>query len=263
VIDIGIMTGSSVGELLESPEGRTVATRFGEVEVATGRVGPWRVGSIARHLAGHRRLSHAVDHRANLAALKRLGARAILASTVVGTVDPSIPLATPILFDDLFFPENRLPGGEPCTIFDDPDDPKRGHLIQEEPYSPRLRQKILLAAGELGLDLTPGGVYGCTNGPRFETKAEVGWLKTAGVAAVSQTCGPETVLAGELEIPYALVGFPVNRAAGVGEPEPEEVLDQRLARGGEVLRRLLLHAVTLLTEEDFSFDHGYVYRVER
>ena len=84
----------------------------------------------------------------------------------------------------------------------------------------------------------------------------------AGVMAVSLTCGPEAVLAGELELPYALIGFPVNYATGVWEPETKEALDRRLTLSKEVLPWLLLRTIETLQGEDFAFDYGYVYRME-
>ncbi len=262
MIDVGIVTGSGIYGLPGGIELHRVETRFGAAEVAVSEVGPWRVGSISRHGEGHRNLPHTIPYRANFAALKELGAQAVLATTAVGAVDPSVRLGSPILFDDLFFPGNLLPSGEPCTLFTEPGDPERGHLIQDEPFAPRLVRKMELAARNLGLEVTVGGVYGHTNGPRFETKAEVQWLGAAGVAAVSQTCGPEAVLAGELELPYGLAGFPVNYATGVSEPEPKEVLERLLGLSAEVLSRLVLRTAAMLEEEDLIHDHGYVYRVE-
>ena len=263
MIDIGIITGSGIYELPADRELRVVESRFGKAEVAVFRLGPWTVGGISRHGRGHHHLPHTIPHRANLVALKRLGARAVLATSTAGVVDTTIPLGRPIVFDDLFFPENRLPGGEPCTVFTKPGDPERGHLIGKEPFSPSLRRKMELAAEDLGIEVTFGGVYAHTNGPRFETRAEIRALGTVGVAAVSQTCGPEAILAGELELPYALVGFPVNYATGVSPTEERrEELDRLLALSAKVLPGFLLGTVEMLQAEDLAFDHGYVYRVE-
>jgi 5'-methylthioadenosine phosphorylase len=262
MIDIGVTTGSGVYELPGAPETHVVENAFGEAKVAVTRVGPWTVGSISRHQSGHHHLPHTIPYQANLTALKQLGARAVLATTAVGAVDPGVHLGRPILFDDLFFPANLLPNGEACTIFTLPGDPERGHLIWTEPFAPRLRRKLGLAAGELGLEIASSGIYAHTNGPRFETRAEIRWLGAAGVTAVSQTCGPEVVLAGELGIAYGLVGFPVNYATGVAEHETREELGRLLALSSEVLPRLVLRATEILEAEDLMFDHGYVYRVE-
>lgn len=261
-IDVGVITGSGLYSFPREVREERVETGFGEVAVQIGRVGRWRVGAISRHGPVHRFLPHQVQYRANLVALSSLGARAVLATTVAGVVDPGLALGRPVLFDDLFFPENRLPNGEICTIFTEPGDPERGHLILSEPFSPRLRRRTARAAEELGLEPTVGGVYGHTNGPRFETRSEIRSLAAAGVTAVSLTCGPEAVLAGELELPYALIGSPVNRATGIGEPETKEDLDRRLALSKEVLPQLLLRTIASLEEEDFTFDYGYVYRME-
>jgi 5'-methylthioadenosine phosphorylase len=262
MIDIGIITGSGIYQVTGDPELHLVDTRFGKAEVAVTRVGPWTVGAISRHGKGHHHLPHTVPHRANLSALKQLGARAVLATTAVGVVDPGIPLGRPILFDDLFFPENLLPNGAACTIFTEPGDPGRAHLIRDEPFAPHLRRKLELAADGLGLEVTVGGVYAHTNGPRFETKSEIRWLNSVGVTAVSQTCGPEVVLAGELELPYALVGFPVNYATGVAGPESEQALSHLLALSAKTLTRLVLQAVEVLEEQDLIYDYGFLYRVE-
>jgi 5'-methylthioadenosine phosphorylase len=262
MIDVGIITGSGIYELAGTPETHMVENAFGEAKVAVTGIGPWTVGSISRHQTGHHHLPHTIPHKANLTALKQLGARAILATTAVGAVDPGVPLGRPIIFDDLFFPANALPNNEPCTVFASPGDPKRGHLVWTEPFAPCLRRRMGLAAGELGLEIKPSGTYAHTNGPRFETRAEIRWLAAAGATAVSQTCGPEVVLAGELGISYGLVGFPVNYATGVAEPETRDELGRLLELSSEVLPRLVLRATETLEEEELVFDHGYVYRVD-
>ncbi len=261
-IDVGVIMGSGLYSFPGAVREEVVETGFGEVAVSVGRVGRWRVGAISRHGPGHRFLPHQIQYRANLAALSRLGARAVLATTVVGAVDPALTLGKPVVFEDLFFPENRLPNGEICTIFTEHGDPERGHLILDEPFSPRLRHRLAQTAEKLGLEPTVGGVYGHTNGPRFETRSEIRSLAAAGVTAVSLTCGPEAVLAGELGLPYALAGFPVNYATGVREPEPKKDLDRRLALSKKALPRLLLRTIDALEKEDLAFDYGYVYRME-
>ena len=107
-----------------------------------------------------------------------------------------------------------------------------------------------------------GGVYAHTNGPRFETRAEIKALDAAGVAAVSQTCGPEAILAGELELSYGLVGFPVNYATGVAELESKEELDRLLSLSAKVLPRLVFNGRDV-EEKDLTFDQGMFYGSRR
>ena len=97
------------------------------------------------------------------------------------------------------------------------------------------------------MPIRDGGCYGHVDGPRFNTRAEIRGLAACGVTAVSQTAGPETVLCGEAELPYALLGFLTDYANGVHEePTPVETLIEMMAASTEafaaVLRAALPHA---------------------
>ena len=82
-----------------------------------------------------------------------------------------------------------------------------------------------------------GGCYGHVDGPRFNTRAEIRGLAAAGVTAVSQTAGPETVLAGEAELPFALVGYATDYANGVqAEATPVERLLELIAASTDDVR---------------------------
>src|SRR5918994_1898375 len=141
---IGIITGSGTYALpgFEGGEPEPVATPWGEALVARGRLAGVEVAHVSRHGAGHVRLSNHVAHRANLAALRALGVDGVLAVTVCGAVDPSVELGSLICFDDLHFLANRLADGSICTFYDAPGDPRRGHWIYEDPYSPELRPAL-------------------------------------------------------------------------------------------------------------------------
>jgi purine nucleoside phosphorylase len=89
-----------------------------------------------------------------------------------------------------------------------------------------------------------GGCYGHVDGPRFNTRAEIRGLAACGVTAVSQTAGPETVLAGEAELPYALLGYPTDWANGVqDEPTPVATLVEMMRRSTAVFAAVLAEAV--------------------
>jgi 5'-methylthioadenosine phosphorylase len=261
---IGIITGTGTYALsgLErgAPEG--VATRFGEALVRRGSLGGVEVLHVSRHGEGHPRLSNHVTHRANVTALKDLGADAVIGVTVCGAVDPSLPLGSLVAFDDLHFLANRLADGSLCTLYDTPGDPRRGHWIYEQPFSAGVRNALLEGCAAAGVLVRDGGCYGHVDGPRFNTRAEIRSLALAGVTAVSQTAGPETVLCGEAELPYALLGYATDYANGVmDEATPIEELLRLIAASTEVFATVLASAVPSLARQDL-IPPGVVYRFE-
>jgi purine nucleoside phosphorylase len=150
--------------------------------------------------------------------------------TVCGAVDPDVALGSLIVFDDLHFVTNRLADGSLCTFHTTPGDERRAHWIYEDPYSPELRRALLEGAGAAGVTARDGGCYGHVDGPRFNTKAEIRGLAACGVTAVSQTAGPETVLCGEAQLPFGLLGYATDYANGVqAEPTPVERLLELIA----------------------------------
>jgi len=261
---IGIITGSGTYALpdLEAGPPEPVATAWGEAAVARGRFAGIDIVHLSRHGEGHVRLSNHVTHRANIAALKEAGADAVVAVTVCGGVDPSLELGSLICFDDVHFASNRLPDGSLCTYFAEPGDRLRGHWIYEDPYAPALRAALLAGAEAAGEPTRDGGCYGHVDGPRFNTKAEIRGLAACGVTAVSQTAGPETVLAGELELPFALLGYVTDYANGVAEEAtPVETLLEMMGRSTAVIASVLAEALPRIDAAALA-PAGIVYRFE-
>ncbi len=225
---VGVITGSGTYALpgFEDAERLTVETPFGPTEVTRGGFAGVETLHLSRHGEGHVRLSNHVTHRANIWALAELGARAVIGCTACGAVDPTLSPGSLVVFDDLHFASNRLPDGSLCTFFSEPGDPRRGHwILHGGPFSSEVREALLAAAGSSGISLRDGGAYGHVDGPRFNTPTEIAQLGRCGVVAVSQTGGPETVLCGELELPFALIGFVTDYAnevrPGATTPVPE------------------------------------------
>jgi 5'-methylthioadenosine phosphorylase len=242
---LGIITGSGTYAILDATPPSPVATPFGDALVSEGGFAGAEVLHIARHGEGHHRLSSSVTHQANIWALRDRGAEAILAVTVCGALDPDLELGTLIVFDDLHFLSNRLPDGSLCTLHTEPGAPRRGHWIFDLPFSQPLRRALLDGARDAGLTARDGGCYGHVDGPRFNTRTEIRSLMQAGVTAVSQTAGPETVLAGEAEIPYALLGYATDYANGVkpDAPTPVEELIRLVGASTDAFARSLAAAV--------------------
>jgi purine nucleoside phosphorylase len=248
---IAIITGSGTHALpaLAVERAESVSTPFGAVELARGRLAGAEVLHLSRHGAGHVRLSNHVTHRANVWALREAGAQAVIGCTACGAVDPELALGSLIVFDDIHFPSNRLPEGDLCTFSITPGDSARAHwVLHGSPLAGGVREALLAGARDAGLAVRDGGVYGHVDGPRFNTPSEIAALRTAGIAAVSQTGGPETVLCGELELPYGLIGFVTDYANEVhpGQTTPVAELVSLMGRSPESFAAVLAGAVPQL-----------------
>jgi 5'-methylthioadenosine phosphorylase len=263
-VRLGVLTGTGTYTLpgAEEAQPETVTTPFGEVELTRSELAGVEVVHVSRHGVGHRRLSNHVNHRANITALKELGADAVLGVTVCGAIDPTLPLGSLVVFDDLHFPINRLPDGSLCTLYTEAGDPARGHWIYESPFSEGARQVLIAGCVETGAPVRDTGCYGHVDGPRFNTRAEIRSLALAGVTAVSQTAGPETVLAGEAELPYALLGYVTDYANGATkEATPVEELRRLIAASPSVAGSVLAAALARLADAEAA-PAGVIYRFE-
>src|SRR5436305_7440500 len=266
-MSIGIITGSGTHALpeFEDAEQVSVETPFGPASVTRGRYAGADALQVSRHGAGHVRLSNQVTHRPNIWALKQLGSTAVIGCTACGAVDASIALGSLIVFDDLHFISNRLPDGSLCTFFTEPGDPLRGHwILQGGPFSLHAREALLRAAGAAGHPVRDGGTYGHVDGPRFNTPTEIAQLAACGVTAVSQTAGPETVLCGELELSFGLIGFVTDYANEVkpGEPTPAAKMIELMGSSTSVFADVLSEAAPVLAAAAAA-PAGTVYRFEQ
>ncbi|HEY2159758.1 MAG TPA: MTAP family purine nucleoside phosphorylase [Solirubrobacteraceae bacterium] len=263
---IGIITGSGTYALpgFTAREAVTAETPFGVCPVTRGSYSGVDALHISRHTHGHVLLSNHVMHRANIWALKELGATAVVGCTACGAVDPTLEPGSLVVFDDLHFISNRLPDGSLCTFFTEPGHSRRGHwILQGGPFSPAVREALLAAAGEAGHPARDGGTYGHVDGPRFNTPVEIAQLAACGVSAVSQTAGPETVLCGELELPFALIGFVTDYANDVspGDPTPIPELIALMGKSTSIFADVIRGALPRLAQSPPSAA-GTVYRFD-
>jgi purine nucleoside phosphorylase len=264
---VAIITGSGAHALpgFEHAEPVSAVTPYGAVLVLRGEFAGTEVLHVSRHGRRHERLSNRVAHRANIWALKQLGATAVIGCTACGAVDPTLALGSLVVFDDLHFSSNRLPDGSLCTYFLEDGDPARGHwILHGSPFSDGIRAALIAGAAEAGVGVRDGGAYGHVDGPRFNTPTEIAQLGACGVVAVSQTGGPETVLCGELELPYALIGFVTDYANEVrpGDPAPVTTLIELMGSSPSAFAGVLGHAVPALAAEAPA-PAGTMYRFEQ
>jgi 5'-methylthioadenosine phosphorylase len=257
VIDLAVISGSGFYDFpdLDQGEDRIIKTQFGDASIRTGMIDGKSMAFLARHGKNHSLLPNMINYRANLMALKILDVKAIIGTTVCGVLYPDIPLARLVVFSDLYFPENRLPSGEACTIYHGEEAKAKGHLIFEKPFSEDLRQQIIAAAEDPITD----AVYAHAVGPRFNTQSEIRMMREY-ASFVSQTAGPEIVLSGELEIPFALIGFGVDYANGVKEePTPVEILSENLKNSKAVFIEIITKVIRSFEGPRFT---GFIYRFD-
>jgi 5'-deoxy-5'-methylthioadenosine phosphorylase len=243
-----IIGGSGLTELkgLEPGHREVIRTPWGEPSGALcfGRLSGCDVVFLTRHGPGHTIPPHKVNYRANLYALKQSGTTHVIAVNAVGGI--SADLAPP----DLVLPDQIIDYtySRAQTFFDSGHKPVI-HTDFTQPYCEASRRVIAAAARSHSIPLVEKATYAATQGPRFETAAEVNRLERDGATIVGMTGMPEAALARELELCYAMIAVVANAAAGRGEGEVsvDEIM-HNLHEGTEKARELLEVAIPLLGE---------------
>lgn len=204
---------------------------------------------LARHGEDQQTPPHLINYRANIKALSDLGVTAILAVTAVGGV------LTDYGVGDLVIPDQIIDytWGRESTFFDGfsskiSASSGRRHIDFTYPYTESLRQVMFSARGQISRPVHVDGVYGCTQGPRLETAAEVVKLRNDGVSVVGMTGMPEACLARELGIDYASLSVVVNAAAGMNDVELSELeIELECHAAALDIKQLLTHAIRQLS----------------
>jgi 5'-methylthioinosine phosphorylase len=236
-----IIGGSGLAKLsaLESPRRRVMRTPYGEPSGALtfGLLAGSEVVFLARHGYGHTIAPHEINYRANIWVLKELEVEGIFALASAGGIREDLGPGTLVVPDQIIdYTHSRK-----STFFEGSGTPVT-HVDFTQPYSAKLRKRLLNAARDVAESLVDGAVYGCVQGPRLETAAEINRLQRDGADLVGMTGMPEAVLARELELEYASLAVVVNHAAGRGSSrhriemsELEEVLGETMVRAVRIL----------------------------
>lgn len=203
---IGIIGGTGTGSLLETYpiiREQDVTTKYGKApKISILDIDNKEVAYIPRHSTGHSVPPHKINYRANIEALKNINVTQIYATNSVGSLDTNIQPGSILIPDNFIdFTHNRV-----STFFDD----EVVHIDCTNPYCENLRN-ILIKSG----DVHPYGVYIATEGPRFETGAEIQFYKLIGGKVVGMTGVPEVVLAKEKQICYSSICAVTNYAASI------------------------------------------------
>lgn len=231
-----IIVGSGFEAFAAGGDPHRVHTRFGppSAPIHPVRFAGHTVLVLPRHGDDHSLPPHLINYRANLDALRDVGAESVIALNTVGLVSNACKpgeLAVPDQLIDYTW-------GREHTIYSEPD-PGFGHIDFTEPFSGALRSQLLSAATSAGIDCYDGGVYAATQGPRLESAAEVDRLDRDGADFVGMTAMPEASLALELGLEYACVALVVNKAAGRGNaPIHEDVKSNTVSARMQAMKLL-------------------------
>lgn len=199
---IGIIGGTGLYDLdaLQDRSQRVVSTPFGDTSspLTFGFIAGKKVVFLSRHGISHRLLPSEINYRANIFALKSVGATSIISVSAVGSLEERIHPG------DIVLPEQYLDltkGGMRKTSFF--GDGIVGHVSTAKPICPHIVSAILESSATLNISILPGVVYCCVEGPRLGTQAESLMMRQLGGQIVGMTNVPEVFLAREAQLPYA------------------------------------------------------------
>lgn len=237
--DLAIIGGSGFTRLqeLEITRRQVIHTPYGEpsAPITYGVFKNREIAFLPRHGTGHTIPPHKVNYRANIWALKHIGAKQILAVAAVGGIGSEMApgvIAIPEQIIDYTY-------GRDHTYFEH-DLSQVTHIDFTCPYSEKTRRQLIMAAKTANVPVVAQGVYGATQGPRLETAMEISRMERDGCTLVGMTGMPETALARELELDYACCAVVANWAAGKGEGAISmKEIEQHIGQGMEQIISLI------------------------
>lgn len=247
-LTLALVGGTGLTELDENVQSLTVDTPYGEPSAAIREVqsGPVRLLFLPRHGNPHRYPPHCVNYRANMWALREVGADHVLAVSAVGGVcEPYGPatLAAPDQLIDYTWGREQT--------YCDSEHVELEHVDFTWPYEGPLRRLLLKASQDASIDVVDGGCIGVFQGPRLESTAEVEKARRDGCHMAGMTSLPEAALARELALDYAGLAVVSNWGAGVttaplSEDNIAETLKEPMMRVRAVLDALLIRLARIV-----------------
>ena len=253
-VSVGLIGGSGLYSLFDpsNSEQRIIETPYGSAEVTIGEFGGKRAAFLTRHGAGHTVPPHLIEYRANVWALASLGAKVVLSSSAVGGVSPDYPAGSLVLTDQFI---DRTHGRS--DTFYDQDSVQ--HLASADPFAPELHELAASALLDAGIPVITAGTVVVVQGPRFSTRAESLWYRSAGAHIVNMTMYPEVALASELNLDTVNLSFVTDADAGLApiagvvdeEAVSAELVFRRLAKAQPLIVRAL-EAIAAAIPEDYT-----------
>ena len=201
---LGVLGGSGLYELdgLTQVEEIRVDTPFGPPSdaIVRGRLGghdaPLSPASRPRPPVP----PHAINFRANVCALKKLGATHLVSVSAVGSMKEEIAPGDLVVADQFIdLTKRRI-----STFF---DDGIVAHVVRRPGVPRSRRRRSPPRRRRAGAKVHRGGTYVCIEGPQFSTRAESLLYRSWGVSVIGMTAMPEAKLAREAELPFATLAL--------------------------------------------------------
>lgn len=199
----GTGLGDALGEYISDAELHDIETPFGKPSssITVGKFGGKQIAFLNRHGEGHKLSPSEVPFRANIFALKKLGANTLIGTGAVGSLRDQIAPGDLVIIDqfiDKTFKRENTFFKEFAAV----------HCEMAEPVCSRLRSILCDTAEKIDVTTHPKGTYVCMEGPQFSTRAESLMHRAWGGDLIGMTAMPEAKLAREAQICYALVTLP-------------------------------------------------------
>ncbi len=229
-----IIGGTGIYSISEDFIPTKITTPYGEVvvNILTFPKNKKEIIFLPRHGMNHKLPPHKINYRANIWALKELMVTHVFAINAVGSLNPrQRPGQLAIFTDFIDATKNR-----PATFFDG----ETGviHTSMADPYCFELRRIITEQSKTKGLQFHKS-IYVGTEGPRFETAAEIAVYRQWGADLVGMTGVPEVVLAKELGLCYAGIGIITNWATGIAHDHQRDEIISTVEENRRVLTEFL------------------------
>ncbi|WP_370323688.1 S-methyl-5'-thioadenosine phosphorylase [Euzebya sp.] len=218
-IDVGIFGGSGFYRFLDDVDEVVVETPYGppSAPVVVGEVGGRRVGFLPRHGTDHSIPPHRINYRANVWAMKHLGATDMILPCAAGSLAKSVAPGSFVIADQVV---DRT-SGRADTFHDGPE---TVHVAFADPYDEEMRGVAVAEARRLGLDVHDRGTVVVVNGPRFSTRAESQHFAAQGWEVINMTQYPEVILCRELEMAALNISLITDYDVGLADdPDIGEV----------------------------------------
>ena len=202
---VGIMGGSGLYEMegLKNIRHKTVQTPFGDPsdQLVTGELEGVEFVFLPRHGRGHMISPSEINYRANIFAMKTLGAQYLLSLSAAGSMKEEICPGDLVIVDQFI---DRTKGIRKHTFF---EGGLVGHVSFGDPVCIHFSNVVYTAAKNVVSRIHKGGAYLCMEGPQFSTRAESLLYRSWGVSVIGMTNMPEAKLAREAELCYASIAF--------------------------------------------------------